>query len=401
MRKNADLKFVFQVAAAVMLFVFGLAVGSWMKGERVIRVGNNGIENVDDAYLQEIISLIDDNYIENLDSDFDFTSGAAKGIVATLNDQYSAYLTAEEFTEYYQSNGSEYEGIGVQLAFQDGYTVAQTVFEGSPAEAATIQEGDVFIKVNGEDVSGEQPAVVASKIRGDSGTSVDLQILRIGSGDEITVTVKRGSIDLDNVTFKDLGGGVIKINISKFTEGATDEVSGSVAFQQLWDEVVDEVVELSPEALVIDLRSNPGGFLSAVQHVAEDFLSTGQVIYREKEKNKPEIITKDSREGRLEGLPLVVLVNEGSASAAEIFAGTIQDNNRGEIIGENTFGKGVEQRLIELSDGGAMLLVFRAWLTPNGHQVDADNPILPDIEVSQDYSTEADEVLIKALSILQ
>lgn len=392
-------KYITSIVAVIIVFVIGLVLGSWWSK---VEVSNVSVANkVDYGYLNELVNQIESDYIDDLENDASLTYGAAKGIVEALDDTYSAFLDPEEAESYFQSNGSSYVGVGISLGVDGDYVSVLSVMEGSPALAAGILADDVFIEVDGVDVVGLTPQEVATLIRGEQGTSVKLKVFRSSLNKELEIDVDRQEIDLDNIEYEVLEDGVVKINIRKFTEGAEGNLSGAEAFIKQWDEVVEKVSKENPKSIIVDLRNNPGGFLSGVKYVAEEFLPTGSVIYKEKEKNSPEIIASDSRSGAFEDLPVVVLVNQGSASAAEIFAGALQDNDRAEVIGTETVGKGVEQKLITLDDGSVLLLVFRAWLTPNGKQVNPENPIIPDTEIEINAEAKTDtqlEAAIKALT---
>ncbi len=394
---RANIKYVIALTAFVLVFVVGLLLGSWWNKTEVIQQQNGLISY---EYLNSLLSQIKSEYITELDYNDELTYGAAKGIVEALGDEYSSFLDPTEANAYFQSNGSSYVGIGISLGEEDEFVNVLSVMDGSPAESAGLQISDIFLNVDDIDVVGMNAQEVATLIRGAEGTEVKLNVFRPERNEEKEISVVRKEIDLDNIEFEELADGVVKINIRKFTEGAEGELSGAEAFIKQWDGIVNQVAAINPKGLVVDLRNNPGGFLSGVKYVAEEFLPTGNIIYRERERDVPEVIVRDSRTGKFENIPVVILVNEGSASAAEILAGALQDNDRAVIVGRETVGKGVEQKLITLSDGSVLLLVFRAWLTPNGTQVDADNPINPTVLIENDIEREGDEQLQAGLERL-
>ncbi len=363
--------------AVIVAFAAGLLIGT----QQVNPVTNESSEPYSQAYLQDLYSKIASVYLGDMPSVDDVTHKMAAGMVAALNDEHSAFLSPQEAEDYLDSNASTFEGIGVQLGFNGQYTIVSTPLEGYPAQAAGMRAGDWVLEVDGEDMAGKRPEIVATYIRGEAGTSVELIVYREADSSVLNFTVERKEIDLENITYKQLDNGVVVIDIVKFTEGEDSNLDGIQVFVRDWDRVVDEVAELQPKGIVVDLRNNPGGYVDAVVYVAEEFLSEGEVIMREQTKDDQEFLFKDDRTGSLEDIPLVVLVNEASASSAEIFAAAMQDNGRAKIVGMPTVGKGVEQRLIQMQDGGLLLVVFKKWLTPNGVNIDAESPIKPDVEL--------------------
>lgn len=399
---NSNKNFAFTLVVVVAMFATGLLVGLNANQNRT-----SGLSQLPDSLnyqlIQEVYSKIDANYIQDLPQGLQLSQGVIKGIVEGLDDTYSAYLNPKEAEDYLNSTGSNFEGIGVQLGFKEDYTVVETVFEGSPAEKAGLLAKDIITEVNGESVAGLRPEVVATKIRGQAGTTVKLRIFRESLNDFSEFNIVRAQIDIKNIDFQVLEDGIVKINIRKFTERQSGAQSGIQVFNRQWDEVVNQVKALNPKGLIIDMRGNPGGYVESVKYVAEEFLKDGQIIMRERDRNSGETIFKDNRQGQFEGLPVSVIVNEGSASASEILAAAIQQNNLGKIVGQQTVGKGVEQKLIPISDGSLLILVFRSWLTPNGDQISQENPIKPDFEVEfkpAEANSNYDSQVAKAVELL-
>jgi len=315
--------------------------------------------------------------------------GAVKGMVSSLDDPYTAFLTPEEVVEYFKSNAGEYEGIGATLMQDGAYVKIESAVDDTPAQKAGLKAGDLILFVNDEDVYNKSVYEVVSKIRGEAGSNVKLDIFRESEQKELEFNITRAKIDIDNIALDDLGNGFYKIKIYKFTENSVEE------FNRIWDSIVTELVSKNPKGIIIDLRNNPGGYVSAVEHVLGEFLDKDKVALIEENKNGVRVEHKVDRVGRLLNVPLVVMVNGGSASASEIFAGAIQDYNRGEIIGQKTVGKGVEQKLLNLSDGSMLQVVFQRWLTPLGKNISKDDPIQPDVVLEEEDLTDT-----KALELL-
>jgi carboxyl-terminal processing protease len=340
--------------------------------------------------LWEAWQRLEQEYISSDLNAQDMIYGAVKGMVNSLEDPYTSFLTPEEVTEYFKSNAGEYEGIGATLKQVGAYVAVESPIDGTPAQKAGLKPGDLITSVAGEDVVNKSVYEVVGLIRGEAGTNVEIVIYRESDLKEYTFSIIRERIDIDNIVLEDLGNGYYKIKIYKFTEASLDE------FNALWDLVAADILLKNPKGLVIDLRNNPGGYVSAVEYILADFIETGKVIFIEENNNGVRLEHKVTRNGRLLDVPIVVLVNNGSASASEIFAGAIQDYARGKIIGSETVGKGVEQKMINLTDGSILQVVFQRWLTPMGKNISKEDPITPDVIIEETELTDT-----KAIEILQ
>lgn len=379
------------IVLAIVIFIVVAAFGMGILVGRSAKYNDDLVTSLSDTkdtfdllYINQLIQQISSTYLGDVPTKEQITYGIAKGIVDSLGDEYSAFLNPDETKDYLASADSSYEGVGLQLGYNGQYTNIVTVMRGQPGEAAGLLEGDVILSVDGKDQNGQRPELVATLIRGKAGSSVELSIYRESSSEVLTFDIVRAQINLENITYSDLGDGIFSIEIAKFTEGSQGILNGVQVFNQNWDRIVNEISGKDPKGIVIDLRSNPGGYVESVRYVLEEFLSDSDIIMREQEKNKDENLYIDHRKGKFEDIPITVLVNSGSASASEIFAGAVQDNNRGKIIGTETVGKGVEQQLFTLDNGGMLILVFRKWLTPNGNQLDSEHKIVPDISIEFD-----------------
>ncbi|MFQ5492575.1 MAG: S41 family peptidase [Candidatus Dojkabacteria bacterium] len=350
-------------------------------------------DNVNVNLLWEVWSLLEREYIEKTIVGQELLYGSVRGLVSGLNDPYTAFLTPTETNDYFSANKGEFEGIGTTLR-QDGEFVAvESPIDGAPAQKAGLEPGDLILEVDGEDMQGISVFEVAATIRGEAGTDVTLSIFRPKNSEQFDVTINRAKIDIDNISLEHLEDDLYKVKIFKFTEESVQ------AFNNQWDDVVSQIEKKNAKALVIDLRNNPGGFVNSVEYVLGDFLKKGTLIFSEEDRNSKKVEHRVDRNGRLTDMPIVVIVNQGSASASEIFAGALQDHKRAEVIGTETVGKGVEQRLITLSDGSTLQLVFQKWLTPSGKNISEDDPIMPDEEVKE-YQEQEDKALEKIKSLL-
>lgn len=346
-------------------------------------------QGVDVNILWETWAKIESDYItDNLDAQ-KMMYGAVKGLVESLDDPYTNFLTPEDNAQYQQSNKGEYEGIGATLRQEGQYISIETVIDKSPAQAGGLKANDIIMEVDKNSMENKTVFDAVSVIRGDAGTNVELKIWRQSTQKEFSVTLTRSKIDIDNVEFEKINDQVGKITIRKFTEADVN------TFNTMWDTVVQKAKDSKVKKLIIDLRNNPGGYVAAVEHVLGDFIPQNSVLFMEESKGGIKVEHKVNGIGKLLDMPIVVLVNEGSASASEIFSGAIQDYNRGKIIGMKTVGKGVEQKILNLSDGSMLQLVFQKWLTPMGKNISKTQPITPDIIV--DEIKKQDE---KALEVL-
>ena len=348
-------------------------------------------KGVDVNLLWEVWSELENEYLDPEEIDGQqLLYGAVDGLVKGLDDQYTSFLTPDETKDYLSSNKREFQGIGTTLAEEGDFVIIESPIDDSPAQKAGLKAKDVILKVDGNDMKGKSVVEVAKNIRGDANSKVTITFYRTSENLTKDIEIIRKVIDLESLEIKDLGDGIMRLKVYQFTDASVE------AFNREWDSKINEIVRQNPKGLVIDLRNNPGGFVDAVRHATGEFLPKGTLVFQEENKSGNRLEYKVNRDGKLKDVPVVVLVNEGSASASEIFAGAIQDNDRGVIVGAKTVGKGVEQKLVNLSDGSMLQIVFQKWLTPKGRQISKDEPITPDVLLTE---TEAQEP--KAIEILK
>ena len=354
-------------------------------------------------YLNEVLSQVEENYIDDLDSQNKnkYTYGLIKGLIYSLDDPYTRFLDPEESKFYYEQKDPDFEGVGIALQYKDQYTIVETVLKGYPAESAGVLAGDVIVGIDGVDVSGMLPEQVANKIRGEKGTSVNLKVIRLsnGVGKEVEFNIVRAKIENQNIKWESLDEYTISIDITEFNDKSLFD------FNNEWNKVVNEINKDKPllKNIIVNLRNNPGGRVMAVLHVMEDFFSTNTVLFKELDNKGNLVEFKDSRTGSFENKNVYVIVNEGSASASEILSAAIQDHKRGVIVGKPTVGKGLMQTVIEMSDSSILMLVFQKWLTPNNKEITHESPIKPDYEVEytvDDFRKGVDTQLNKVKSLI-
>lgn len=296
---------------------------------------------------------------------------ALKGYVAGLGDEYTEYLTAEELEELMVSVNGNYVGIGIYMAQNEqGDIVVLLPIEGSPAEEAKLQMGDIIKKVNGVECNGLELIEVSDLVKGEEGTKVTLEILREET--VFSVDVERRTVEIKYIDSKVLDGNIGYIEMLGFEENCTSR----------FKEELEKLKKQNINSLIIDFRDNGGGLVTEVISLSEIFVPRGDIILKSYDKNKKEKIIKSSNP-ITEKMDIVVLVNENSASATEIFAAAIQDNDLGTIIGTKTFGKGIMQEVEPLAIGGAIKITIEEFKTPNGNKIHEEG-ITPDIEVEND-----------------
>ncbi len=342
----------------------------------------------------ETWNIIHTQYVNQPVDDVALMRGAIKGMLDTLEFGRNYYQTAEEYTEAQEIlNGRNYTGIGAWVSTDKEYLTIISPIKGSPAEAAGLRPNDQIIAIDGEDMTGIDPETARQKVLGPAGTNVTLTILRAGQ-EPFDVTITRAQITVPLVEYEMLEGDIAYINLTTFGDSATTELR----------KALNELLAQNPKGLILDLRNNGGGYLEQAVSVASEFLPGKQVVVIEKYGDGGEDPHSTSGRGLATDIPLVVLVNGGSASASEIVAGAIQDYGRALLVGETTFGKGSVQILTPLSDDqGVVGITIAAWLTPNGRTIEGTG-LTPDVIVErtdEDFDAGRDPQLDKAIELLK
>jgi carboxyl-terminal processing protease len=349
-----------------------------------------------------VLDITKDSYVDSSKmKNEDLVYGAIKGMVNSLDDPATVFLTPEETEEFNSaSEGKYFEGIGAELGYDNGQIIVVTPLEGSPAKEAGIRPGDYILKIDDYELTSEDTVYDAvSKIRGESGTEVVLNILHKGDLKPVDITIVRREITVPSITLEYTGENddIALLKLSRFTESTYSE------WVRNWDAKVSEIITSKVDKMILDLRGNPGGFFDAAIYAGDEFLPEGFVISKQSDgKNNIQEYASTIR-GNLESIEVVVLVNEGSASASEILAGALQNADRAEIIGEKTFGKGTAQKIYDLSDGSSLHLTTLRWLLPNGEQINRESSVKPNVEIeltNDDFVRGLDPQLMKALEIL-
>ena len=318
-------------------------------------------------------------------------NGAYKGLLDSLGDVYSCYYTPEEYQSIMEQMEGVYYGIGAYVSqdVETGQSVISGVIKNTPAEAAGLMDGDIIYKVDGVEMAGLTLEEVVSHIKGEEGTKVTITLIR--SGSEIEVEITRAMVSAPTVDSEMLEDGIGYLQITEFDDVTVGQFKENMA----------SLREQGMKGLIVDLRGNPGGSVTSVCAIAEQFLPEGLVFYME-DKNGER--TEYPCKGADWDLPLVVLVNEYSASASEIFSGAVKDAGIGKLVGKKTYGKGVVQNLIPLEDGSAIKITVANYYTRNGNDINLKG-IDPDVEADLDSEAyledKTDTQLNKAIEVLK
>ena len=350
--------------------------------------------NLDELFkpFWEAWNLVHDQYVDQPVDDTKMMQGAISGMMDSLGDEHSGYMNPETYKEATRPLDESYEGIGAYVDVTGDFLTIISPMPGSPAEAAGLKTGDKIVMIDGKDMTGIDPSVALQSVLGPAGTDVKLTVQREGSADPLEFTITRAKIDLPSVSGKMLDNNIAYISISTFGENTTD----------LLKKNLNELMVNNPKGLILDLRYNSGGYLTTAIEVISQFIPNGVVMY-EQEGDGTETSYEAIPGGLATEIPLVVLVNEGSASASEITAGAIQDFSRGELVGVTTYGKGSVQNWIPLSNNqGAVRITIARWLTPNHRQINKVG-LTPDyvVEITDaDIAANKDPQLNKAIELI-
>jgi len=340
----------------------------------------------------ETWQILHDKYVDQPLDNVSLMRGAIGGMMNSLGDQHSGYMTPQEYSDANVSINGKYTGIGAWVDSTGDYLVIVSPMKGFPAQKAGLQPGDEIRAVDGVDMTGINPELVRLKVIGPAGSSVHLSIFRTGQDKLLEFDIVRENIVIPSVTGEIIHDNIAYVTITTFGDTTATDLH----------KILGEVMAKNPKGLILDLRNNGGGYLNTAIDVASEFISSGVIVYEQYGDG-----TRQTFEAKPDGLatdiPMVVLVNEGSASASEIVAGAIQDQGRGKLVGVKTYGKGSVQQWIPLTDDqGAVRVTVAKWLTPNNltiHKVG----LTPDVIVertSDDYKTGKDPQLDAAINLL-
>lgn len=341
----------------------------------------------------EAWELVHTQYVDQPVDDVALMQGAIRGMLAALGDQHTSYMDPQEFTDANAGLEGSYEGIGAYVDTSGDYLTVISPIKNSPAEAAGLRPGDKIIAIDGEDMTGTPPELARRRVLGPAGSVVKLTIAREGEEEPLVIEITRAKIVVASVEHEMLDNGIGYVKLNTFGDTTSREMRDALR----------DLMSQNPRGLILDMRNNGGGYLQTAVDIASQFIPEGVVLIERYGDGREDIY--EARGGGLAtAIPLVVLVNEGTASASEIVAGAIQDYERGTVVGMTTFGKGSVQIWSPLSDNqGAVRVTIAKWLTPKErtiHEVGLE----PDVKVElteEDFLAQRDPQLDKAIEVLE
>ena len=320
----------------------------------------------------QVWNIVQEHFVDRQALDpTDLTYGAINGLIASLGDEgHTRFLTPKEMKDQETSISGKFYGIGAHVGVKDGLPIIVAPFEGSPAEEAGVRAGDIIIEVNGEDVTGLPLNEVVDRIRGEIGTEVTIAIFRSDENKSLEFKIVRAEINIPAATWAMTPGtDVALVRMNQFSDNLETELVKALEAAQ----------QAGAKQLVVDVRNNPGGLLEQAIKVTSQFVKDGNVLLQEDAQGQRKSFGVEPG-GMATDIPMIVLINRGSASAAEIFAGAVQDHKRAQIVGETTFGTGTVLKPFKLDDGSGLLLGTSQWLTPEGRLI-RKHGIEPDVKV--------------------
>jgi carboxyl-terminal processing protease len=346
----------------------------------------------------DVYDTIQKNYYDKSKINGDkLLTGAIQGMVGSLGDPYTAFLSSQQNKDVTDQLSGTYEGVGIQLGYRDNFLVAIAPLDGTPAKEAGVRAGDRILKIGDKATDSMALPEAVALIRGSAGTKISMTLLHEGSQEPYSVTLTRATIKVKSVEFTDKGGGVGYIKLSRFGDTTNDE----------WDAAVSAALSAGSRVIVLDVRDNPGGFLQSAVYIGSEFVASGPIVKQDTAGNVKELNVM--RTGKLLQMPIVVMINKGSASASEIVSGALQDYARATLVGDQSFGKGTVQEVDDVkctksqavSVCPSLHITTARWLTPKGRWINGTG-LTPDVKVAlsdADIKAGRDPQLDRALEI--
>lgn len=396
----------FQRFLITFLLIVSAFFGGWYLGKRgfiyeikrnppeiVIENKSPSDETIDFSLFWRVWTLVASEYLERPVSGKDMLYGAIEGMVNSLGDPYTSFLSPELNKSVNNSLNGTYEGIGAELGMVENQLIIVAPLDGSPAKAAGVRSGDKILKIEDESTSGISITEAVSKIRGAAGSVINLTLQR-GSEEPFVARIKRGKIVISSVEWEDKGDGIAYIRLSRFGQDTNSE----------WDKVTSDVSISMPnmDAIILDLRGNPGGYLLSSVHIAGEFFRDKVVVFQEAATGELSPMNT-TRVGNFNDIPLYILVDGGSASASEILAAALREHANAILVGQKTFGKGTIQDAKDFPDGSGLHLTVAKWLTPTKQWIHKLG-IEPDVSVElsrEDLENGRDVQLDKAMELIK
>ena len=387
---KGKISILFLIVGFVVIFVIGFYIG-----ENSVVCKFCPPEDVDFSLLWEAWHKLEQEYVNPEKFDYEkMVQGAISGMVKSLDDPYTLFFSPEETKKFLEDIGGSFEGVGMEIGIRKGQLQIIAPLEGTPAQKAGLRAGDKILKIDDAltmDITIEEAVTL---IRGPKGTEVTLTILRDDWDATKEFKIRRDVIEIPSMKWEMKENNIAHIRLYHFSERS------HLDFQ----EIALEVLNSSADRIILDLRNNPGGYLERAQNIAGWFIEKGQtVVIEDFGQGQEQEIYKAKGSAGLIDYPVVILINQGSASASEILASALRDNRGIQIVGETSFGKGSVQKLEELSDGSSLKVTVANWLTPNGDLI-TDKGLEPDFQVElteEDFEQERDPQLNKAIEVIK
>lgn len=391
------------VISAYAGYMFGVnkVEWEWKNYQPNITVSNKQPPNpnmeVDFSVLWTVMDKLEANYYDKTVIDpQEMLNGAVTGLVASLGDPYTTYLPPAQNEDFKETLAGQFEGIGAELGVEENKIIVVAPLDGSPAKEAGLRAGDQILKVDDEVILGWTINQAVDKIRGPKGSNVLLTVVHKTEENQREVAITRGTINVDSVfMWTKKANEIDEINAQDLPEAMRDQQIAYIRLSQFGDRTNQEWLQMVNDlnlkinmgedikGLVLDLRNNPGGYLTDAVFISSDFIPVGETVVMQEDSKKNRIELKTERKGLLPDIPLVILVNRGSASASEIVSGAMRDHERAILVGEKSFGKGTIQTAEDLGGGAGLHITIAKWLTPNGTWVHKEG-LTPDVEVAID-----------------
>ncbi|VVA44517.1 Carboxyl-terminal protease [Candidatus Roizmanbacteria bacterium] len=398
MKNNKLTNILLVLSFIVLIFGSGYKIGEYKSRFLPLRTTTSPLQpNINFDLFWETWTKLQERYVDQKKLDpKKMYLGAIKGMVASIEDPYTFFLTPDENKQTKDDLGGKFEGIGAQLGLKDSRIIIISPLKKSPAETAGVRSGDFINKVDGASTNSWTLSQAVSKIRGPKNTKVKLTIER--NGKEIDITITRQQIIVSSVELSyDKKIAILKIN--QFGDNTNDEWNASASeISRKWSN--KQVI-----GLVLDLRDNPGGYLDGSVYIASEFLNIGKLVVKQEATLYSDKEYRVSRIGILKDIPVVVLINKGSASASEILAGALRDHKRAQLVGEKSFGKGSVQEALDLKEGAGLHVTVAKWVLPNGDWINGKGIepkiiVVNEIKEGNTITKEVDKQLNKAIELL-
>jgi len=361
MKKKFNLKYILIIITIILLSIFNIAYS----------------KNVDKLYekidlLGEVLEKVQDEYVEEIDQ-AEVMDSAINGILQSL-DPYSAYMNPKIYKEMQTETSGEFGGLGIEVSMEGGVVKVISPIDDTPASRVGVKAGDYIVRINGEQVQGKTLMEAVNLMRGPVGSPIEITIRRKGLKKAIIFTITREIIEIKSVISKLIDNEIGYLRLRAFNENSSNQLKGEISKLEKNNKLV---------GYILDLRNNPGGLLSQAVRISDFFLDDGEIVSTKGRKSRENRKFFAKKGDRIKGKPLIVLINNGSASAAEIVAGALQDQKRAVLLGEDTYGKGSVQSIIPLRNKGAIRLTISKYYLPSGKSI-SEVGVTPDIRVEEE-----------------